>query len=175
MANLNDLRFETLIDEYHDEIYRYLWRLSLSGADPEAAAADLTQETYLRAYNAYSRLRSESNIRAWLYKIATNCARSRWRKQKRGESNVELARHDPSEKRDMNPESLLQSREQWDRISAAIDALPHKQRAAVHLRYLQELPYAELASVLGISEDSARANVYQGLRTLRQRLAREER
>ena len=49
-------RFETLIDQYHDEIYRYLWRL-LPGAGQAGAvgADDLTQEVFLRAYRSFSR------------------------------------------------------------------------------------------------------------------------
>lgn len=170
-------RFETLIERYHDEIYSYLWRL-LDGAarvDRSTDAHDLTQEVFLRAYRAYPRLRAGSNARAWLYKIATNCAytllkRSRSRPVETlpawGEAG-DLAADDPS------PDDLASLGESLEALRGAIIALPPRQQAALLLRYVQGLEYAEVADVLGCSEEAARANVYQAIRRLRSRLTNE--
>jgi RNA polymerase sigma-70 factor (ECF subfamily) len=164
-------RFETLIDQYHDEIYRYLWRL-LPGAGQAGAvgADDLTQEVFLRAYRSFGRLRADSNYRAWLYKIATNCA---YTALKRAGRETDLEDFDRLASHDGHPEKQVVERDTLDRLYHLITRLPSKQQAAVVMRYLQELSYAEIAQALDCSEDSARANVYQGIRRLRQETAQE--
>jgi RNA polymerase sigma-70 factor (ECF subfamily) len=169
------VRFETLIELYHNEIYGYLWRLlnSRGGPDPALEAQDLTQEVYLRAYRAFGRLRKDSNYRAWLYKIATNCAYTALKRgQRQDQQKVDLQagvqRIAASEAE--SPEQKVLAGERWARVRREITTLPPKQQAAVVMRHLQGLDYGEISAALDCSEDSARANVYQGLRRLRKSL-----
>jgi len=173
---LPDIRFEDLIEAHHDEIHRYLWRWALtsSGSDPEADAQDLTQETFLRAFNAFDHLRPGSNHRAWLYKIATNCARSAWRKAGRVPTAPEAAIERFPEHSASAPEQHVVDRGRDMILRQALAELPVKQQAAVTLRHLQGLDYPAIAAALECSEDSARANVYQGIKKLRQSLVRRE-
>jgi RNA polymerase sigma-70 factor (ECF subfamily) len=161
-------RFEVLIADHHDEIFRYLWRLLDSGGLVDQAE-DLAQEVFMRAYRAYDRLRPNSNVRAWLYKIATNCAYSAL---KRGQRDPLPLIDDAPDGR-LQPHQQVSYNETLAEVQAAIETLPQKQRAALIMRYLQELDYAEIADALNCSEDSARANVYQALRRLRCDLANE--
>jgi RNA polymerase sigma-70 factor (ECF subfamily) len=168
------MRFETLIDQYHDEIYAYLWRLLATSPDPAVEAQDLVQEVFLRAYRAYSRLPASSNYRAWLYKIATNCANTALR---RGQHMARNAHDSPGEAFPDLPDSaptphdLVTGAETLDGVRAAIDDLPFKQRTALVMRYVQGVDYDGIAEALGCSSESARANVYQAVRQLRRRLA----
>ena len=171
------IRFETLIERHHDEIYAYLWRLlrNAGAADAALEAGDLAQDVFLRAYRAFGRLRRDSNHRAWLFKIATNCAYTALKQGRRRASRsvplddeahqVQAAGPSPDQ-RAIADETLAQ-------VEHAIAALPPKQRMAVVLRYVQELDYGTIAHALDCSQDSARANVYQALRRLRQELAEE--
>ena len=165
--------FDELIDLHHDEIYRYLWRLSWSpsGSDPADTAEDLTQDTFVRAYQAFGRLRPDSNHRAWLYKIATNLARNAWSKRRWTESTEDL-KVDPAAASRL--EELLLTQQQRAALQAELDQLPLKQRAAVTLRYLHQLDYADIATILSCSLDSARANASWGVRRLRQTLDAKE-
>ena len=170
------MRFETLIELYHDQIYGYLWRtLNSAGyTDSAVEAQDLTQEVFLRAYRAFGRLRRDSNHRAWLYKIATNCAYSALRRGQRQERHsVSLGDgvYQIASGAGQSPDEQVVLGETMEGVRQAIGALPPKQRAAVVLRYGQELDYGAIAQALNCSEDSARANVYQALRRLRQELA----
>lgn len=169
------MRFETLIERHHDEIYRYLWRLLRSGrVDDALSAEDLTQDVFLRAYRAFGRLPAESNYRAWLYKIATHCAYTALKRghrlAKRTFAQGVASMADPAP----SPHQQVAVDETLGALREAIAALPPKQRAALILRYLQELPYADVAQALGCSEGSARAHVYQALRRLRRDLAEED-
>jgi RNA polymerase sigma-70 factor (ECF subfamily) len=173
------VRFETLIERHHDEIYAYLWRLldNAGGTSADVEAQDLTQDVFLRAYRAFGRLRAGSNHRAWLYKIATNCAYTAL-KQGRRQANHSVPLDDETRLAAVGAaapslDQQLVVDEALERVGQAIAALPPKQRLAVVLRYVQELDYETIARALDCSRDSARANVYQALRRLRQELAEE--
>lgn len=169
------VRFETLIERHHDEIYRYLWRMlaSTGKTDTTLDAQDLTQEVFLRAYPSFERLRPDSNYRAWLYKIATNCA---YTALKRSQRNRALTFEDVQQLpagADQSPHHQAVLSEMRATIRRAIATLPPKQGAALVMRHVQGLDYAEIAQVLDCSLDSARANVYQAIRRLRRELGPE--
>ena len=173
------VRFEALIERHHDEIYRYLWRLSNSAGRIDAAveAQDLSQEVFLRAYRAFGRLRRDSNHRAWLYKIATNCAYSALKRAQRRALHSEPLDdevHHLSTSASDSPDYQVELGEAMVSIRQAVAALPPKQAAAVVMRHVQGLSYPEIAQALDCSQDSARANVYQGLRRLRRELAEDD-
>src|SRR5215470_13943553 len=148
-------RFEDLIERHHDEIFSYLWRLvgNRRQSDVALEAEDLTQEVFLRAYENYSRLRRDSNYRAWLYKIATHLAYTRLRQAKTRRDKQRAIETDAESVREMACESV------GPRLRALVDALPAKQKASLAMRYLQDLDYAEIALILDCTEQSARANV----------------
>ena len=168
--------FEALIDEHHDEIFRYIWRMLYNAGRDPAATADLTQDVFERAYRAYDRLRPDSNERAWLYKIATNCTftalRQGTRQMQRSQPLPDELQWGPPDPGPGPVQTLIQ-RERLNQVREQIGQLPTKQQGALILRYLHELEYGEIAEVLECSEDSARANVYQALKRLRSELAGE--
>jgi RNA polymerase sigma-70 factor, ECF subfamily len=172
------LRFETLIESYHDEIYSYVWRLldSATNADSTVEAQDVTQEVFMRAYRTFERLRPDSNHRAWLYKIATHCTYTALKRgQRQARHSVPLEdEHEDFADTDPLPDRLAAQHETLAMIRRIIAALPAKQQAAVVLRHVQGLDYAEIAKALECSEDSARANVYQAVRRLRRELAKAQ-
>src|ERR671915_903488 len=92
--------FEALMRRHEREIMRYLLRLS---GDRETAA-DLFQETWLRAYRAYPRLRHDDNVRAWLYAIATNLCRN-WARDSARRARVIVPLGDQSLERNPDPAS----------------------------------------------------------------------
>jgi RNA polymerase sigma factor (sigma-70 family) len=160
--------FEALMRRHEREIMRYLLRLS---GDRETAA-DLFQETWLRAYRAYPRLRHDDNVRAWLYAIATNLSRN-WTRDSARRARVIVPLGDQSLER--NPGAASHRSDDGDAAYAAlrmrelIAGLPSKQREALHLRYSAGLDYASIALTMDCSEESARANVSQAVRKLRER------
>ncbi len=167
------LRFEDMIDRHHDEIHAYLWRLLDDTSRPERAveAADLAQEVFTRAYRAYLRLRPGSNVRAWLYRIATNCAYSHLKRERsRPGRLLDGEEADAIEVGKPQPEEVSAASDAREALRRAVAGLPGRQRAAVTLRYLHGLDYAEIAATLDCSEESARANVSHGIRRLRRDL-----
>jgi RNA polymerase sigma-70 factor (ECF subfamily) len=161
-------RFEELIDQHHDEIFGYLWRLLGKDGRWDAAmdVEDLAQEVFLRAYRAFGNLRPNSNHRAWLYKIATNCAYSRI-KQIKNQRDHASSLKDAETDAGAASEISTFHKDTEQRLHALVNRLPAKQKACVTLRYLQDLDYPEIAQILGCSQNSVRANVYQAIRRLR--------
>ena len=156
--------FESLITTHSTAVFGYLWRLLRDEADAE----DCLQETYLRAWRAYPRLAAagHTNPTAWLYRIATNTARTHLRQRARAASRT--AALDPAlAAGGPGPAALADQRAALAAVAAAVEALPDQQRAALILRKYQGLSYAEVAQALECSEAAARANVYQAVKKLR--------
>ena len=149
-----------LAERHRREILRYLLRL-LGDADE---AQDACQETFLHAHRAFGRLRPDSNVRAWLFRIATNTARSAARgRARRAGRRVQIELDGLPGACPASPEH----REQLRAVARAVRALPTRQRAALMLRQFEGFDYGQIASCLGGNEAAARANVYQALRKLR--------
>ena len=160
--------FESLIQSHSAAVFAYVWRL----LGDEADAEDCLQETFLRAYRAYPRLvaNGHANPTAWLYRIATNTARTHLRQRSRAASRTAALDPELLPAAD-GPAALAEQRQTLAAVAAAVEALPYQQRAALILRKYQALGYAEVAATLGCSEAAARANVYQALKKLRAVLA----
>jgi RNA polymerase sigma-70 factor (ECF subfamily) len=157
------LPFEEIMQRHKREIMRYLLRLSSNPED----AADLFQETWLRAYRAYPRLEPEDSVRPWLYTIASNLWRNRARDSARRArvlvpNEKQLPAADAKDHHENEGYAAVHLRE-------LIAALPAKQQQALHLRYFAGLDYAEIANAIDCSEESARANVSQAMRKLKKR------
>jgi RNA polymerase sigma factor (sigma-70 family) len=144
--------FQRLLEEHRTDVLRFL-----VASVGRQAADDCFQETFLSALRAYPDLRDASNLRGWLLTIATRKALDHWRGERRRPVPVE----DVPER--AAPETADGDPELW----RAVRTLPPMQRAAVIHRYVLDLSYAQVAEALGISEDAARANAYEGRRKLR--------
>lgn len=158
--------FEAVMTAHHAEIYRYLRRVTFRSAEAE----DLSQETFLRAFRAYRALPADANVRAWLFAIATNLFRNSLRSAKRRRTAYSTMEGKRAESDDEGPEGAAVFNEVRSAVEAVIERLPVKQRAALVMRKVHELPYEEIAKSLDCSVDSARAHVFQAFRKIRQRL-----
>jgi RNA polymerase sigma-70 factor (ECF subfamily) len=164
-----DGTFEDLVRSHQDRLYSGIRRLV---GDPELAA-DLSQDTFIRAYKALcsyppSRVR-QLKLRGWLWSIALNVVRSNARHQSRRPRQSQLlvekiaAASSQPETRALNSED-----EQWWRDE--LGNLPARQRTAVVLRYVSELSYAEIAAATKRPVGSVKSDVHRGLAVLANRL-----
>jgi RNA polymerase sigma-70 factor (ECF subfamily) len=160
--------FEEIMQRHQREIMRYLLRLASNPED----AADLYQETWLRAYRAYPRLESDDRIRPWLYTIASNLWRNRAR------NSARYSRMLVPDEKELPAADLIGKDHRLDHenegyaavhLRELLAALPAKQQQALHMRYFAGLEYADIAKAIECSEESARANVSQAMRKLKKR------
>ena len=160
------LPFEQIMQRHEREILRYLLRVSGNGAD----AADLFQETWLRAYRAYPRLEPASEVRPWLYAIAVNLCRNRARDgARRARVIVSVEEKNSAAERIEHAHRGFSENEGYAavRMRELISSLPPKQRETLYLRYFAGLDYAEIAAAMDCSEQGARANVSQAIRKIK--------
>jgi RNA polymerase sigma factor (sigma-70 family) len=144
--------FEHVVAE-HGAVVLRVCRALLTSQDAEDAAA----ETFLSALRAYPRLRPDSDVRAWLVTIAHRKAIDVHRTRARSAVPLAELPERPSFAAEPSDDGL------WD----AVRALPDKQRAAVAYRYVADLPYAEVGTLMGTSEAAARRNAADGVKALR--------
>jgi RNA polymerase sigma factor (sigma-70 family) len=160
---MEETAFEAVIASHHGEIFRYLRRMAWRAGE----ADDLSQETFLRAYRAWSRLTPEANVRAWLFTIATNVYRNHVRSERRRQVAHATVRATRRELELDGPEEEAMADETRTLTQAAVRQLPLKQRLAFTLRKLHELDYDTIGQSLACSPESARAHVFQALRKIR--------
>jgi RNA polymerase sigma factor (sigma-70 family) len=147
--------FQSFLDGHREIVWRFL--VSAVGS---SEAEDCFQETFIAALRAYPRLRPGSNVRAWVLTIAHRKALDSHRARARRATPVA----DPAavdERAQRGPTAPEQ--ELW----SAVRELPARQRSAVVLRYLADLPHREIAAAIGCSEEAARRSLHEGLTTLR--------
>jgi RNA polymerase sigma-70 factor, ECF subfamily len=144
--------FGELLERHEREIFAYVLRLSGSRHD----ADDLFQETFLAAFRAWPPPRA-GNERAWLYRIATNKTIDRARRARRLVPLADLRLVAP----ERDGVTLAD-------LGAAVRALPTGQRAAFVLRKVEGRSYAEIASVLGCSEEAARSRVAEAMKKVKE-------
>ncbi len=172
LAADRDAAFPHLVRALVDGVYSGVLRLTGSRADAE----DLTQETFLRAYRALGeyppgRIR-ELRLREWVWTIAANLCRNRARSRRRHPEEAlpaEAALADPAP----GPEVHALAAAGSEALAAQLARLPWAPRAAVVLRHVTGLTYAEIAAALGRPEGTVKADVHRGLQQLRAALEEE--
>jgi RNA polymerase sigma factor (sigma-70 family) len=146
--------FQVLLDAHAADLHRFL-----VGAAGPHDGADLFQDTVISALRSYASLRNADNLRGWLFTIAHRKVVDQARRRVR--QAVPAA--EPPEVPYVDADRVGDA-ELWN----AVRRLPPKQRSAVVQRYLLDRPYADIAAVIGSSEEAARQNVRAGLQRLRQ-------
>jgi RNA polymerase sigma-70 factor (ECF subfamily) len=176
LASDLDGTFERLVLAYQGRLYAFALRLTGRREDAE----EIAQDTFVRAYRALAAYPAERiaclALRAWLFQITVNVARNRRRKP--GINTVSLDGDgseavfaEPEDDERTRPEALAERGETARTLAAELAALPDRYRAAVVLRHVEGLGYAELAGVLGQPVGTVKANVHRGVLLLRQALA----
>lgn len=161
--------FDQLVECYAPRVFALLTRF----LGPVATREDLVQEVFLRVIRARDEYRPEARFSTWLYRITFNLSVNETQRRRPGASLDEgedgfLGRADesaPPPAADLERADLVAS------VQAAIASLPERQRMAVLLAKYEELPYEEVARVLGTSEKAVKSMIHRARETLRARLA----
>jgi RNA polymerase sigma factor (sigma-70 family) len=149
--------FQVVLDTHRDAVWRFLVA-SVGHHD----ASDCFQDTMLSALRAYPGLGSDANLRGWLFTIAHHKVIDMVRARNRRAVPTDA----PPDAR-IDDEAARAAVEADGDLWSAVGGLPPKQRMAVVARFVNDLPYADIASMAGGTEAAARQNVRAGLATLR--------
>jgi len=160
--------FTALVIKYRESVYRVARRMLGSHED----AADVAQEVFIRAHRALPRFDGRSQLYTWLYRITVNLCLDF-----RGRSSRLPLLDDEDGARDRSgvptAEDEAEAREAGRLVARAVAQLPPRQRAMTVLRLYQDLPYQEIARIMGCSEGTVKATMFAALRKLRRMLTEE--
>ena len=158
------LDFAAIVNEHWTGVYRLLYSLTGNSHDTE----DLTQETFLRALNRLDSFQPGTRMRSWLLRIATNAFFDVRRKRQR--ANVRPLEHEPPAT-SPRPGHALEVAEQSKLLQVALEELTETTRLVFHLRAQEDLPFREIADMIGTTEEAARWHMHQARLKLVKRLA----
>ena len=160
--------FDVIVKSYHERAFQFVYRVVHDFDD----AADIAQETFIRAYDKLERFRGQSGLYTWLYRIALNLSVNCLRKRKlRAMIGLDEAPLSALKSPLGDPEANLQDSLTRGRIDGAVAALPTRQRSIFVLRQYEGLTHAEIATIVGSSEGAVRAGYFHAIRKLRKALA----
>ena len=169
--------FDAVYALFERKVFNVIYRLVGDFDDAE----DLTQETFVNAHRAFDRFRGEAAVYTWLYRIAVNVCKNRFKHEKRA-SRVRMDSLDepvmgeegPMQREvpddSLNPYRAVESRELKDVIHRAIQELAPEYRVPIVLREIDQLSYAEIAEVMQIPVDTVKTRIFRARGLLRKKL-----
>ena len=149
--------FAAIVQTYGKPVYNLMYRMTGNRNE----ADDLTQETFLRAFENLGRFDDRRRFFPWLYTVALNIARNH-----RNRSPLALPSNMGMQDR-ANPESALQEQCSREQLQGCLNRLEPHEKEAVVLRYYQDLPFEEIAEILGISCSAVKMRVYRALKRIK--------
>lgn len=170
IAEKNEDAFSEIVARYEKFVYSAVFA-ELKHTDD---AFDVSQEVFIRLYNAAGGFRCDSTLKTWLYRMCKNCAYDYMRKYYKHKA-VSLTFKDADEETtedidivsEETPEEEVLKKERIKAVHDAIRKLPEEQREVIVLRELEGLQYTEIAEMLGISEGTVKSRISRGRENLK--------
>ena len=162
--------FRQLFDRYSQVLFRLVRRRLRS--DDEAM--DIVQQTLLNMHRARRDFRGGSRLRPWLFTIAMNLVREHYRKLGRRKEQALPESDGSAYEPRVEPETPLEDGQSRERVRRAVASLPDSQREVIELHWYEELPYEEIAQILGASVGAVRVRAHRGYTQLRAILVKSE-
>jgi len=169
--------FEVLLRRYESSLYTFIRR---SVHDPEVAA-DLLQESFTRVIQHGHTWTGSAKVSTWIFSIARNlCIDHARRMRRRPQTSLDGSKADATEDvplleripvRRPDADSEADGARMRARITQAVEALPEEQREVFLLRQLQNIPFSEIAAVVGASENTVKSRMRYALEKLQEALA----
>jgi len=177
VANGDAAAFDLLVGRYQERAYRLAWSILRDAED----ARDLSQEAFIRLYQAAGSFGRRARFSTWFYRILVNLCLDHRRKHRRwrdvlvaahseDESEGSIVERQPAPFQD--PAEELGKAETMKALWTAVDRLSPQQRAALLLQVQEDLPTAEIATVLKCSEATVRVHLHRALTTLRKMMGK---
>lgn len=159
--------FRLLVEAHQSRVINTISKLL--GSDAEAE--DLAQQVFIRVWRSAARYQPTAKFTTWLFRITRNLVFNELRRRKhfadQGEDPPE-----PAERAECEPDRVLLEDELQQAIQTAIQELPEAQRMAIVLRRYEEMPYEEIARVMGTTVPAVKSILFRARAELRERLAK---
>ncbi len=164
--------FEEMFRTYYPRVYAFLYKL----CSDKIIAEELAQETFFQAYKSFRRFRGDSHVFTWLASIAKHVY-FRFLKQNRLQTeavaDLDVLADAYCASMEGNPADIFERGEIIQTVRRIIKRIPKKYQDVVMLRVYAALPFAEIASVMHISENSAKVMYFRAKKLLMEELKHE--
>jgi len=137
----------------------------------DAESEDLAQQVFIRIWKSAPRYKPTAKFTTWLFRITRNLVFNELRRKRHFADQAEEI-PEPTERADKEPDQVLLGEELQLAIQDAINRLPESQRMAIILRRYEEMPYEEIAKVMGTTIPAVKSILFRARAELRERLAR---
>ena len=166
--------FEILVNRHQTSVLNLIYRF----IGDRTQAKDLSQEVFIRVWQAAKTYKPEAKFTTWIYRVSTNVCfnelksarRKKWFQFLRLGDQHEESIEDTFIDGSPSPEDLLLAKEQNRQISDALQSLPDNQRMALVLRRYDNLSYTEIAQIIGCSVSAVESLLVRAKRTLQKKL-----
>ena len=172
-ASTEGLRdFDTVVRLNRPRIFRFV----LASVRDRELAENLTQDCFLKAYQARDQFRGSASVGTWLMQIAANLIRDHegsnrlkfWRRILGGVDVGEIGNWVSDQQR--SPEARVLARERVEAIWSVVTSLSERQRTVFLLRFVEDLEILEIAAITGMKEGTVKTHLFRALQVLRARL-----
>ena len=152
--------FEELVARYDRRLFNVMYGMTGDYHD----ALDLTEEAFIKAMKAYPRFRGDADPFTWLYRIAVNVLKRRYKREAR-RAELWTEHHEknpPATVETRTPEQAIVAKEREHLVREAIARLPRGYRGAITLRFIDEMSYDEIAAAEGCSIGTVKSRIARG-------------
>ena len=159
--------FRLLVETHQARVIGTISKMLGSDAESE----DLAQQVFIRIWKSAPRYRPTAKFTTWLFRITRNLVFNELRRKRHFVDQAEEV-PEPKERAEKEPDQVLLEEELQHAIQDAINRLPESQRMAIILRRYEEMPYEEIAKVMGTTVPAVKSILFRARAELRQRLAK---
>ena len=172
----DDNAFAEIVEKYDRLVYNAVCRVLSSCGRSTDSAEEIAEDAFVKAWRNIRAFRGDCSLSTWLYRIAVNTAKDMIRSEKRRASlslSVDDGENDvhewdiPVTSGDTVPEDAAERKETILAVRRAIEALPEDMRRVVVMRDINEMPYSDIADVLGIELGTVKSRLNRGRAALK--------
>lgn len=168
---MKKISFRTDVLPLKNELFRLALRITLNREDAE----DVVQETMIRVWNRRDQWEQIESIEAFCTTICRNLALDKTKRASNQDASLDDEGHDaPDHSYSANPEEQAVQRDRVERVRRLMDLLPEKQRTCMQLRDVEGKSYKEIATVMDISEQQVKVNIFRARQTIKQEYLKQE-
>lgn len=169
--------FSEIVSCYERFVYNTACRVLTASGLSTSDADDIAQDALIKAWRSLSSFRGDCSFSTWLFRVTVNTARDAVRSSAR-KPVISLTRQEnedeepeiwdiPVTSGDEIPEEAAERRETIEAVRRAVESLPDDQRQAIVLRDIHDLPYSEIASILGVEVGTVKSRINRGRANLK--------
>ena len=160
-AATKERAFTAILKKYQEKLYWHIRRMVVEHED----ANDVLQNMFVKAWKGLENFREDSQLYTWLYRIATNESLTFLEQQKK-RSTFSMSDEESGLCNKIKADTNFDGNKLEWKLQLAVQKLPEKQKAVFNLRYFEEMPYAQMSTVLETSEGALKASYHHAVKKI---------